>query len=530
MCHGRVRVNPGIDESFIDLVTSSPPMRTLLTWSDRGRDGPAPDHQGQRPRSDRGPLMRLLEHGEGWDRVVVLCLEDGGRAAAGLVRELRELDHAPAVELRILELDDPSDHAQLFTVLGPTVAQFRGDSGSLDVCLSAGTPQMQTMWVILVAAGLLRARMLQVIPAVFVPDPHPHPIRVVRLDIEGFPEIRAMREELGRLRAESRARSGSLVGESESMRVFLRRLTHVARADVPVLITGETGTGKELVARAIHAASDRARGPLVAENCGSFSEGVLASELFGHEQGAFSGAARRHRGLFEQADGGTLFLDEIAETNPRVQVMLLRVLQEGRLRRVGGESEIAVDVRVIAATHRDVPAMVERQQFREDLWYRLRGATLELPPLRERGRDLELLVGHFVAETQGDGGERAWPTAQAWAALRAYRWPGNVRELRAEIVRWRVFYPDEDTISLDMLSPEIAAALGHTANVQQPETVQAPGVDEPPRPLLEQLGVVEARALQAALSWSSGNLSKAARALEIDRNTLKAKLARHGLR
>jgi DNA-binding NtrC family response regulator len=500
-------------------------MRMLVTWSDRGRDGPSPAHHGQRPSSDRGPVARLVEHGEGWDRALVLTTEEGRLSAARLVRELRE-GGLSEVELRVLELDDPTDHAQLFSALTPIVTELAEHTDlHIDVCLSAGTPQMQTLWVILVEAGLLRARMLQVIPAAFVPDPHPHPIRVVRLDIEGFPEIRAMREELVRLRAQTRAH-GALIGESEPMQLLSRRLVRVAQADVPVLVLGETGTGKELVARAIHAASERASGPFVAENCGSFSEGVLASELFGHERGAFSGAARRHRGLFEQAHRGTLFLDELGETSPRVQAMLLRVLQEQRLRRVGGEEEVEVDVRVIAATHRDLPAMIGRGEFREDLWYRLRGATLELPPLRERGRDLELLAAQFLDE--GKGRKKLWPTPEAWAALRAYAWPGNVRELRAEVVRWRVFFGDGDgRIGLDALSPEIRGARAS----EQPSSVAVEvASDESPKPLREQIDAVEREAIATSLRWAKGNLSRTARALGIDRNTLKAKLARHDLR
>ncbi|HLT39536.1 MAG TPA: sigma-54 factor interaction domain-containing protein, partial [Enhygromyxa sp.] len=399
-------------------------MRTLLTWSDRGVRGPRPDHHSPRPAEDRGPIVRLLEHRE-YDRARILCTPAGREPAEDLIAELRR--RIAEVELIELGVGDPSDYEQLFVALGPALARLEAGAGVCDVLLSAGTPQMQTLWVILVEAGLLRATLLQVIPAAFVPDPHPSPVREVRLDIEGFPKIQALRDELRRLRAQTARRGGGLVGESEAMTLLDRRLARVARADVPVLIRGETGTGKELVARAVHAASERASGPFVAENCGSFSEGVLASELFGHERGAFTGANARRRGLFEQADGGTLLLDEIAETSARTQVMLLRVLQEGRLRRLGGEAEIRVDVRVLAATHRDLAAMVAAGQFREDLYYRLRGATLELPPLRERGRDLELLVAHVLGELgrgrSKQGELRPWPTGQAWAALHRYRWP-----------------------------------------------------------------------------------------------------------
>ena len=508
-------------------------MRQLLTWSDRGVAGPTPTHHSPR-RGDLGPIHRFVEHrGQHYAAARVLCTPASHEGAEQLVHELRKtLGGAPTPRVELLELPitDPTDYEQLFAALAPAI-QDLDPRLPCDVLLSAGTPQMQTLWVILVAAGILPATMLQVIPAAFVPNPHPEPVREVHLDIDGFPEIRTLREELGRLRAESRARA--LVGESEAMIRLQRRLTRVAQAPVPVLILGETGTGKELVARAIHEASERASGPFVAENCGSFSEGVLASELFGHERGAFTGASSRRRGLFEQADGGTLFLDEIAETSPRTQVMLLRVLQEGRLRRVGGEGELRVDVRVLAATHRDLPSMVARGEFREDLYYRLRGATLELPPLRERGGDLELLAAHFLAD-QGYR-QQPWPSAHAWAALRRYPWPGNVRELRAEVVRWTVFC--EGSVTLEDLSPELRnpnhppapehapprPATSHLASI-------AHGEAQTIRPLAEQVAVIERQALREALAHFHGNLSATSRALAIDRNTLKRKLYKLGLR
>lgn len=496
-------------------------MRTLLTWSDRGVSGPRPTHTVPRSRDDRGPVVRLVAHqGSQYDRARILCTPDGRNGAEQLADALR--DAIPAVAVDELAVRDPSDHRQLFEALGPMIADL-DHARPCDVLLSAGTPQMQTLWVILVAAGLLPARMLQVIPAAFVPDPHPSPVRVVELDIDGFPEIRAMREELTRLRAQTRGRVGALIGESEVMVRLTRRLRRVAQVDVPALILGETGTGKELVARALHGIGPRADGPFVAENCGSFSEGVLASELFGHERGAFTGAASRRRGLFEQADGGTLFLDEIAETSPRTQVMLLRVLQEGRLRRVGGERELAVDVRVVAATHRDLPAMVASGAFREDLYYRLRGATLELPPLRERGRDLELLVAHFLREL---GASQLRPTPIVRAALRRYPWPGNVRELRAEVVRWTVFCDGSaGRVELDDLSPELRARFEPSV---EPRSVHAVSLE--PQTLRQQVEVVERAAIAEAVDRHEGNLSAAARALDIDRNTLKRKLDRFGMR
>ena len=409
--------------------------------------------------------------------------------------------HIPAVTLRVLDIADPSDFELLFRALRPVLEDL--PPAAVDVLLSPGTPQAQACWVLLVKAELLRARMLQVIPAAFVPVPHPRPWREVRLDFAGFPEIRALREEVGRLRA--RVAPLGLVGESVVMRQLAARVAAVARSEVPVVVHGETGSGKELVARALHDQGPRAKMAFVPENCGAFAEGVLQSELFGHERGAFTGAATRRRGLFELADGGTLFLDEVGELPLSTQTHLLRVLQDGTMRRVGGESPIRVDVRIVVATHRDLAALVREGRFREDLYYRLRGATLEVPPLRDRPGDLELLVEHFL------GGRLLSPTPAAWRALREWRWPGNVRELRSEVLRWTVFCTDR--VGVDDLAPEIRGVVLEA----EPS---ATGV----RRLADVVAEAEALAIGQALRQESGNLSATARALGIDRNTLKRKL------
>jgi DNA-binding NtrC family response regulator len=486
-------------------------MATLLTWSDRGFDGPLPAHrEGPGPR-DAGPIRRLLDQpawARRYHRCLLLSLPAGRHRAEGLRRELL----AQIGEVEVLEVEgrDPTDHEALFRGLERHRPRLVADPDT-DLLLSAGTPQAQTLWVVLVQAGLLQARMLQVVPAAFVPDPHPEPVREVRLDFAGFPEIRALREELVRLRADRAPRR--LIGQSEAIAQLLDRMRRVARSDVPVLILGETGTGKELVARSLHEASPRASGPFVAESCAAFDEGVLQSELFGHEKGAFTGALSRHRGLFEQAHGGTLLLDEVGELPPRVQVSLLRVLQEGRIRRVGAESDTPVDVRILAATHRDLPRLVAEGIFREDLYYRLRGATLQLPPLRTRHGDLEPLVAAFL---ESAGARHLRLTRRAWSALSAWTWPGNVRELRAEVGRWAIFC--DQIVDLEDLSPEIGGRSPLTP---------APG---PPHRDLDSLDLAEAvaqteqRCIAAALARSAGQLAPAARLLGIDRNTLKRKL------
>jgi two-component system, NtrC family, response regulator AtoC len=517
------------------LVYAEPVNRLLVTWSDRGIDGAAPAHQSKRPTTDRGPVLRLLEdpaRTQRYDRALVLSVPKGMRLAQTLADDMRP--HTTVCETREVAVEDPSDYAALFKQVGAVAADlersFLKNEWRVDVILSAGTPQAQTIWVILVQAALLHARLLQVIPAAFVPHPHPRAVREVTFDFSGFPEIKVLREEVARLRVEMRARSSSLVAESEPMRELMARVVRVAQSELAVLVLGETGSGKELVARAIHDASERASGPFVAENCSALAKSVLASELFGHEAAAFTGAQGRHRGLFEQAHGGTMFLDEVGELPPQVQAMLLRVLQEGTLRRVGGEKSIKVDVRVVAATHRDLRRMVERGKFREDLYYRLRGATLVVPPLRAHLGDLPLLIQSFLHE--GRAGKRPRKLTVTPAALRllmAYSWPGNVRELRHEVQRWKVFC--EEVVDVGDLAPEIrdgersvecTSGAGRTVRSSEP----------PPAALWTLQATVEAAertAIDRALREHAGNLVRTAKALGIERNTLKRKLRALGI-
>jgi len=496
----------------------------LLTWSDRGADGPAPGHHGVRAAADRGPVLRLLDETDRrhrYHRAIVLTTPGGRGRATTLARDMAA--HVEHVDVREVAVDDPSDYAALYRQLVPLAAELErltpAPGWKLDVLLSAGTPQAQTLWVILVQAALLRARMLQVIPAAFVPVPHPRAIRVVTLDVEGFPEIRVLRDEVTRLRAEMRARGSTMIAGSAPMQELLARVVRVAQSELPVLVLGETGSGKELIARAVHDGSARTGGPFIAENCGALAESVLASELFGHEASAFTGAAARHRGLFEQAHGGTIFLDEVGELSPQVQAMLLRVLQEGTVRRVGGEQPIKVDVRVVAATHRDLEELVRSGRFREDLYYRLRGATLRVPPLRERIADLPAMIKAFLQEATVGRRARVLPvTPEVMRLLAAYAWPGNVRELRSEVHRWAVFCDEQ--VEVADLAPEIRGAVARPA-----ARIAATAVTS----LADAVHAAERVAIERALAAESGNLLRTARALGIERNTLKRKLKSLGL-
>jgi DNA-binding NtrC family response regulator len=513
----------------------------LVTWTDRGGSpGSARSHGAD----DQGPVLRLLAQPESqgrYDCAWVLATPSSLPATKELVRQLKR--QLPQVELRVLPVDDPSDYEQLFHALGPLCRELRrshrAPTWALDVLLSAGTPQAQTLWVIWVQAGLLPARMLQVIPPQFVPVPHPRALREVRLDIEGFPEVRALRSEVQRLRAvaQGTAATSRLLGESQAMQDLRARIERIGRSavQVPVLILGESGTGKELVARAVHAACRERSGPFLAENCGAFSEGVLGSELFGHEAGAFTGASARHRGVFEHAHGGTLFLDEVAELPARVQATLLRVLQEGVIRRVGGDGEVRVDVRIIAATHRDLSALVARGDFRQDLYYRLCGATLHVPPLRERVSDLPLLVDAFLTELQtSTGGRKLTLHAEVLRALAGYGWPGNIRELRAEVQRWAVFC--DGSVALRDLSAELRSGDlrrhdGDRGSHMSARSASTPAPDSgSPAVPPTSLRAAEQWVIGRALAEHDQNISATARALGIDRGTLKRKLASYGLR
>lgn len=465
--------------------------------------------------------MRLVEHAEWtYDEALVLTVPGGEQPAKSLKYELES--EGISTKVRELPLTDPSNYRSLFEVLGDLATELvrerLRDDWEVDVLLSSGTPQAQTMWVLQVESGVLPARMIQIIPSIFVPDPHPHPVVVVDLDIEGFPSIQALHAEVARLRAAQSLDDNGLIGETANWRELKRRAARIAESDVPVLVFGETGTGKELVAQAIHSGSSRKDGPFVAENCGALDEGVLASELFGHEAGAFTGATSRRRGLFEQAHGGTLFLDEVGEMPSRVQASLLRVLQEGKLRRVGGENAVEVDVRVVAATHRDLKAKVKAGEFREDLYFRLYGASLELPPLRERAADIPFLIHAFLKDADSE----LELSSAALRALERYAWPGNIRELRAEVVRWTVFC--DTRVEVVDLSPAILDA-GPPAETE--EGTLAPIADGVT--LADAVEKAERGAIRAALAEFGGNLSQTSRGLGVDRNTLKRKMKKYSL-
>jgi two-component system response regulator HydG len=327
-------------------------------------------------------------------------------------------------------------------------------------------------------------------------------------------EKRRLVREVSLLRSDFQARYGldHIVGRSACLRELLERVVRVAPGDATVLVSGESGTGKELIARALHAASRRSDKPFIPVNCAAITETLLESELFGHARGAFTGATRSRRGLFEEASGGTLFIDEIGDTTPGSQAKLLRAIQEGEIRRVGESLPVKVNVRVIAATNQDLKAAVSERRFREDLFYRLNVVPLRVPPLRERREDVPLLAQHFLERYAKRSGERKTLSPAALQKLVEHPWPGNVRELENMIEQAAALAP-QSALSDEDIRFEVAAPRGAGA-------VQT---------LAEAVDAAERHAIEAALASCGGEHAGAARQLAVSSTTLWRKMKRLGL-
>ncbi len=337
--------------------------------------------------------------------------------------------------------------------------------------------------------------------------------------IEKALETKRVMARLNRLQEEQRGRDGlsEMVGDSPAIHKVHDFIRQVAQSkSTTILITGESGTGKELVARAIHNASNRSDKPLMTVNCSALTETLVESELFGHEKGAFTDARNQKKGLFELADTGTIFLDEIGDVTQKMQVKLLRVLEQKTFQRVGGYTDISVDIRIIAATNRSLEDLVEEGTFRTDLYYRLNVAQIVMPPLRERGEDILLIANHFLSSFNTKFHKSFNGISDEVKVLfLEYPWPGNVRELRNVLER---------------------AVLLNTADALRPEHVElfkarAPGESSAPAPAGESLSLsdLERQALVSALERSGNNQSRAAKILKITRDTLRYRMKKYGL-
>jgi len=350
-------------------------------------------------------------------------------------------------------------------------------------------------------------------------------VRRIDLEMRNGPGSLRRRASVRREAARERFGFRGLVrGDSSPLEAVIDVAERVAIYDLPLLVLGESGTGKEVLARAVHEASPRSTQAFVSENCGAIPDTLLESELFGHKRGAFTGAFQDHIGLFQRANGGTLFLDEIGDTSATFQVKLLRVLQEGEVRPVGATRSVSVDVRVVAATHRDLEAEVRAGRFREDLYYRIAGVTLTLPPLRERPGDLVQIAGALLQHASAALGKpQEGFTDQALACLMSYGWPGNIRELRNEIFRALALSPT-GSVDADSLSPRIRH--GRVAmDGGSPLTAGVPDHG----PLQIRIDAFEAAILRETLMRHRWNKTRAANELGLSRVGLRSKLQRHSL-
>ncbi|NMC00289.1 MAG: sigma-54-dependent Fis family transcriptional regulator [Thermoanaerobaculaceae bacterium] len=350
----------------------------------------------------------------------------------------------------------------------------------------------------------------------------PIDIYELRKRVSAFVEKRKLSKEVNLLKSRLDKRFGfeNIIAHSPNMKELLERVRIVANTRATVLIVGESGTGKELIANAIHQNSDRKGKPFLPINCAAIPSNLVESELFGYEKGAFTGAEKTHPGRFEQADGGTLFLDEIAELPLELQAKLLRVLEEKVVYRVGGTKGIAVDVRIVAATHRDLQEKVKEQKFREDLYFRLKVVELKIPPLRERKSDIPFLFNHFLNEfCKEHKKEISSVSKELLDFCENYTWQGNVRELK-NLVERMVIFSSKDTLSLDDLPPEMRKEIPIVNQEDSNNSKKLPYLD---------LSLLEKEAILKALEETDGNKTQAAKLLGIGLRTLHRKLNEYNI-
>ncbi len=387
------------------------------------------------------------------------------------------------------------------------------DQSGLDVLKRLRAEQPALEVIVLTAHGTIDSAIAAMKMGAYEFLQKPTPLAAIELATRRALEHRRLGEENARLKdgLQPTMLSADLIGRGAEIEALRRFIQKVGPTDSTVLLLGETGTGKDLVAAAIHRASSRRDLPFVAVDCASLNDNLLQSELFGHERGAFTGAVKMRHGLFEAAHGGTIFLDEVGDVSPTLQASLLRILETSRFRRVGGGREITVDVRLIAATNRDLERMISEGRFRQDLFFRLNAIHLALAPLRKRREDVPVLADHFLARHNARYGTNKRLAVDAVEAMQDYRWPGNVRELRHAVERAAVL-ADADEIRASDLPPElrsVPASEGASAELAASLL-----------PLLE----VERRHLQRVLAHARGHRAKAAAVLGISERSLYRKI------
>ena len=471
------------------------------------------------PDNSDGPLLSLLGKRK-FEKLYLFYTNQEYWARAQKVQEVtRERQPGMEIECREISVYPPTDYEMLFKVMNNECQKILDENAKEKpgyfIGTDSGTPQMQTIWLILAQSGLVTATLLQGVPPQFANGEYQ--VKEVHLSLESFPRIviDIIRTQRDALKAERSSlvkdyQFEGIIGKSDTLLPVLEMASLAAESEAPVLIRGETGTGKELLAKGIHYNSPRRDGPFIALNCSAIPETLVESEFFGHEKGAFTGANKQRQGKFELADGGTIFLDEIGDMPLSTQVKILRVLQEKKFTRVGGEEELEVDVRIIAATNQNLKKLKEEGIFREDLYYRLQVIELEIPPLRERREDIPRLSYHFLDKLNARHGVKKRLSKDALRVLLSYSWPGNIRQLKNMIERMYTLSTG-DELTPDTLPNDILMAESALESVT-PREVQIPvdGFD-----LKGYLGELEKAYYLKAIEICDGNRAKAARLLKI---------------
>lgn len=491
-------------------------QKILLTFV--GNRDPFPPQSAEAEEADAGPILSLLQARE-FSRVILFCTGGDYIERGRSVEEAAKgLGITASFKFVTIELDSPIDYVEIYGTLSAALEtvrlSFDHHGGRLSVLLDPGTPQMQTAWFLLVASRTLDAQLLQGVPARFAGGAYK--VRQVDVSPERFPGISissAPAGEAGTQTNDARWTRGwqtNIVGTSVGLRTVMEQASRAAQYGVLVMIRGETGTGKELIARLIHQESDRSERAFVAVNCAAISPALTESELFGHQKGAFTGADRDRLGQFRAADGGTVLLDEVGDLSLEAQAKLLRVIETQKVTPVGADKEIQVDVRVIAATNRDLEEQIEAGEFRRDLYERLAGITLEIPPLRERQEDIALLLRHFIDLWNTKYDERKGLSDEVMHYLLQYPWPGNVRELQ-NVVSSMLAMGQSDKIGPELLPRPVTRHFS-TRPVESVLSTDLPddGVD-----LKAVMYNVEKEYYAQALERTGGNAEQAARLLGV---------------
>ena len=459
------------------------------------------------------------------------CMEPTENAVAEILIVEDNLTHAEAIEEGLKRLghhctvvDDGATAvsrlaADRFDIIVTDLMLGQGPDG-LAVLAAANDKSPDTKVVLVTAHSSVATCRTALQQGAFDYIEKPLNLDELRVVVSRAAEVTAQRRVIAQLRRQLDEKYGfeNIIASSKQMLGVLDMVRRVAPWDLPVLILGESGTGKELLARAIHQNSPRSERRFVAINCAGLSESLLADDLFGHVKGAYTGADAERAGRFEHADAGTIFLDEIGDMPAAMQAKLLRVLEDGEVVRIGSNEPIRVDVRVISATNSDLAVRVEAKQFREDLYFRIKGATVAIPPLRERREDIPVLIDHFIRSARKAHGSKVKGlTAEAGRLMMAYRWPGNVRQLR-NVVENMVVLAGSDKLTVDDLPPEIYRRPGDEADAQ---LTQLAGI---------RIEEAEKQLIRNTLKMVEGNREQAARILGIGQRTLYRKIKEYGLK